>query len=76
MDVRGKADLRDRPQKIKSNDLVSDMLRSPSRETVSRNRAQTSCKASFIDTIKKGADSSNRPKLSLSYVLQIGRAHV
>ena len=68
MDVRGKADPCDRPQNIKSNDLTSSMSRSCSRETPSRSRAQISCKPSLSNTIKRGADSSNRPKLSSPYV--------
>ena len=71
MDVRGKADPCDRPQKIKSNDLTSSMSRSRSRETPSRSRAQISCKPSLSNAIEKGADSSNRPKLSSPYVLPV-----
>ena len=71
MDVRGKADPCDRPQKIKSNDLTSSMSRSRSREIPSRSRAQISCKPSLSNAIKKGADSSNRPKLSAPYVLPV-----
>ena len=63
MDERGKADPCDRPQKIKSNDLTSNMSRS--------RRAQISCKPSSCNAIVKEADSSNRPKLSSPYVLPV-----
>ena len=71
IDVRDKADPCDRPQKIESNDLTSSMSRSRSRETPSRSRAQISCKPSLSNAIEKGADSSNRPKLSSPYVLPV-----
>ena len=71
MDVRGKADPCDRPQKIESNDLTSSLSRSRSREIPSRSRAQISCKPSLSDAIDKGADSSDRPKLSSPYVLHV-----
>ena len=44
------------------------MSRSCIREIPSRSRAQTSCKPSLSNAIKRGADSSNRPKLSSPYV--------
>ena len=71
MDVCGKADPCDRPQNTKSNDLTSSMSRSCSRETPSRSRAQISCKPSLSNTIKRGADSSNRPKLFSPYALPV-----
>jgi hypothetical protein len=65
MDVRGKADPSDRPQKMKSDDLVSSMPRS-------RSDARTRCKPSLSNAIKMGADSSNRPiLLSSPYVLPV-----
>src|SRR3954470_19792895 len=52
MYIRDKADPCDRPQKIKSNDLTSSR--------------SSSCKLPVSSATKKGADSSNRPKLSSS----------
>ena len=64
MDVRGKADPSDRPQKMKSDDLVSSMPHS-------RSDARTRCKPSLSNAIKMGADSSNRPILSSPHVFPV-----
>ena len=64
MNVHGKADPCDRPQKIKSNDLVSSMSRSHS-------EARTRCKPLLSNAIKMGADFSNRPILSLPHVFPV-----
>jgi hypothetical protein len=64
MNVHGKADPCDRPQKMKSNDLASSMSRSHS-------EARTRCKPLLSNAIKMGADSSNRPVLSSPYVLPV-----
>src|SRR4051812_14876794 len=57
MDIRDKADPCDRPQKIESNNLTSSR--------------SSSCKLPVSSATKKGADSSNRPKVSSSYVLPV-----
>ena len=70
IDIRGKADPCDRPQKIKSKDLTSSLSRSCGRENPSRCVTQTNCIHSG-NPIRKGADSGNRPKIFSPYVLPV-----
>ncbi len=73
MDTLGKTDPCDRPQKIQCNDLVPGVSHSCSKpkEARSSSRPQISCKVSSVNTTKKVADSSNRPKLFSSHFLPI-----
>jgi len=73
LDTLGKTDPCDRPQKIQCNDLVPGVSHSCSKpkEARSSSRPQISCKVSSVNTTKKVADSSNRPKLFSSHFLPI-----
>jgi hypothetical protein len=72
-DALGKADLRDRPQKLKCKLFMTSVLHDYSsyKEARSSSRPCINCKVSKINEGYKAADLNNRPKLFLSFSLSI-----
>jgi hypothetical protein len=72
-DTLGKADLCDRPQKIKCKLLMTSVLHNSGnyKEARSSSRPYINCKVSRINEDYKAADLNNRPKLFSSHSLSI-----